>query len=155
MYKSEERDRLVREINNLLNSKDQKFSFQLENAKSLEVDGNDAVYYLAYFMMQRYILMRNIQNAKGRLERRGVNPQVIEEIFKVNDDDLQDKITRSDMAFYEQNQKVRKSLIKPAFKKDITTERVFELYKKYKTYKAVADILGVDPRTVKSRLKNM
>lgn len=80
---------------------------------------------------------------------------MIEEIFKVHNDSLSDKVTKSDLTFYEQNQKVRSGLVKPALKRDITTEKVVELYRKHGTYKAVADILGIDPRTVKSRLKNI
>ena len=48
---------------------------------------------------------------------------MIEEIFKVHNDSLSDKVTKSDLAFYEQNQKVRSGLVKPALKRDITTEK--------------------------------
>lgn len=154
MYNTDQRNNLFKDIQNLIDSNDSKFMKQVENARSLGFEGN-AVYCLAYFMMQSSILKVSIIQAKGRLAKNGVSPQMIEEIFKVHNDSLSDKVTKSDLAFYEQNQRVRSGLVKPALKRDITTEKVVELYRKYGTYKAVADILGIDPRTVKSRLKNI
>lgn len=59
MYNTDQRNKLFKDIQNLIDSNDSKFMKQVENARSLGFEGN-AVYCLAYFMMQSSILKVSI-----------------------------------------------------------------------------------------------
>lgn len=59
MYNTDQRNNLFKDIQNLIDSNDSKFTKQVENARSLGFEGNES-FVLAYFMMQSSILKVSI-----------------------------------------------------------------------------------------------
>lgn len=58
-----------------------------------------------------------------------------------------------DRGLVEQIRKVKEGIVKPAYKKEITPELVYKLYKELGSQQAVADKLGISIKTVRDRLK--
>lgn len=102
---------------------------------------------MAYYVYWYHKLLVENLLMKKRIKALGVKHEVL-----FTQDEI-DSLGGQESAYLEQAHNVSVGVVKPAYKKDITPERVKALYDKLETQQKVADYLGVDVKTVRSRLK--
>lgn len=128
-------------------AKDPKFSRAMQEVADLQASYISQDRMMAYYVFCFHKLLVENLLMKRRIKALGVKHGVL-----FTQDEI-DSLGGQESAYLEQVHNVSKGIVKPAYKKDITPEQVKALYDKLGTQQKVADYLGVDIKTVRSRLK--
>lgn len=158
MLSDKERQNIIDDINKLMKNKDDKYFNKLAEVASFRIKPEQMRLIAAYFSMIKSELSVQMRYAELKLRGRGFTEEEIDSIFKIKDMTLEEmeefkSLTGGQQKFIEQAARVSKGTFKPALKKHITYEVCQELYKKTRSQKEVARILGVHVQTVRNRLK--
>ena len=88
----------------------------------------------------------DLSNTQNKLRKMGFSDEEIAKLGTFGD-------IKIDRGLIEQIKKVKEGIVKTAYKKEITPELVYRLYKELGSQQAVADKLGISIKTVRDRLK--
>ena len=130
------------------------FHNSLEYIKELERDlvldkpyNNEKMRYIAaYYMTLSTSRLFDLSNTQNKLRKMGFSDEEIAKLGTFGD-------IKIDRGLIEQIKKVKEGIVKTAYKKEITPELVYRLYKELGSQQAVADKLGISIKTVRDRLK--
>lgn len=130
------------------------FHSALEDIKELErklvlgkmYEREKMIYIAAYYKAVSTSRLFDLSNTQNKLRKMGFSDEELAELCTFGD-------IKIDRGLVEQIKKVKEGIVKPAYKKEITPELVYKLYKELGSQQAVADKLGISIKTVRDRLK--
>lgn len=130
------------------------FHNSLESIKELErklvlnkpYNNEKMIYIAAYYMNRGTDFLFALSNTQDKLKKMGFSDEEIAELGT-------HESIKIDRGLVEQRKKVKEGIVKTAYKKEITPELVYKLYKELGSQQAVADKLGISIKTVRDRLK--
>lgn len=128
-------------------AKDPKFSKAMQEVADLQASYISQDRMMAYYVFWYHKLLVDNLLMKKRIHELGVKHGI-----QFTQDEI-DSIGGQESANLEQTNNISIEIMKPAYKKTITPERVKALYQKFGTQQKVADYLGVDVKTVRNRLR--
>lgn len=128
-------------------SKDPKFSRALQEVDDLQASNISQNRMMAFYVYWYHKLLVENLLMRKRIRELGVRHGI-----QFTPEEI-DSLGSEESSCLEYMHNVILGNVKPAYRKDITPERVKALYQKLGTQQKVADCLGVDVKTVRNRLR--